>query len=122
MFRTLDQIRRLFRVSFQVIQLRQMPIRRAIAMRIVNVLVPIRPYSTHIRRVGKLLFVVVFVVPALAPPGGVPLRQFLPRSTMRLLQRGNATDVEDGRSEIKRERLLVDNAASAAGAILCKSR
>src|SRR6266404_7773167 len=77
-----------------------------------DVLEAVGPHAADVGSVGKLLFIVVFVIPARAPAGGVTLSELLPRGAVGLLQRGDAADVENGGSEVEGEDLLVDNARS----------
>ena len=62
-----DQVVTFPRITLNVVQLGLVPIRSAIAVGIANVFPFIRAYTAHVRRVRKLLFVVVLVVPGVPP-------------------------------------------------------
>jgi hypothetical protein len=108
-----NQVRRFVGVALQVVELGQVAIGRTVAVGIVDVFVAVGADAPDVRRVGELLLVVVFVVPARAPAGGVTLSQLLPRGPVRLRRRRQSADVEDRRGEVEGEDLVVDNAPRA---------
>ena len=94
----------------QVVQLGQVPVGTAVAVRIVDVFVAVGADAADVGRVGKLLFVVVFVVPARAPAGWRRPGRASSRTRRGVLASGgDAADVEDRRGEVEREDLLVDD-------------